>query len=127
MVMTNTTTDLSTPQSLLRTFSERLNSHDIDGLLALYEPTAVFEPRPGTVVTGTVAIRTALSALLATRPMIASRIDQALTADDVALVLNTWELTGIAPDGSPVRQGGRSTDVVRRQPDGRWLVAIDKP
>jgi uncharacterized protein (TIGR02246 family) len=127
MVMTNTTTDLSTPQSLLRTFSERLNAHDLDGLVALYEPEAVFEPQPGMVVSGTDAIRAALTELLATQPTITARIDQVLAADDVALVVNSWELTGTAPDETPIRQAGRSADVVRRQPDGRWLVAIDKP
>ena len=52
---------------------------------------------------------------------------QVLVAGDVALVVNDWVLTGAAPDGSAVRQTGRSADVVRKQPDGRWLVVIDKP
>jgi uncharacterized protein (TIGR02246 family) len=127
MVMTNTRTDLSTPQSLLWTFSERLNAHDLDRLVALYEPEAVFEPQPGTVVSGTEAIRAALTELLATQPTITARIDQVLAADDIALVVNSWELTGTAADETPIRLDGRSADVVRRQPDGRWLVAIDKP
>jgi uncharacterized protein (TIGR02246 family) len=127
MTMANTTTDLTTPEALLRTFSERLNAHDLDGLVGLYEPTATFEPQPGTVVTGRDAIERSLAELLALRPTITAEIAQVLTADDLALVVNVWQLVGTAPDGTPVHQSGRSADVVRRQPDGRWLVAIDKP
>jgi ketosteroid isomerase-like protein len=52
---------------------------------------------------------------------------QVLRADDIALVINEWTMTATAPDGSEVRQGGRSADVVRRQPSGAWLVLVDKP
>ena len=98
--------DQSTPHGLMRCFADRLNAADLDGLVALYEPSAAFEPQPGEIVRGRTVIREALDELLA---------------------INDWSLTGTAPDGTPVRQHGRSTDVVRRQPDGRWLVLIDKP
>ncbi len=119
--------DQSTPHGLMRCFADRLNAADLDGLLALYEPSAVFEPQPGTIVRGHTAIRHALDELLAIKPTIVADTVQTLVAGDTALVINEWQLTGTAPDGTPVRQQGRSTDVVRRQPDGRWLVLIDKP
>jgi ketosteroid isomerase-like protein len=50
-----------------------------------------------------------------------------LVADDVALAVSAWSMTGAAPDGSPVIKDGRSADVVRRQPDGSWKVLIDSP
>jgi ketosteroid isomerase-like protein len=59
--------------------------------------------------------------------VITSRVEEVLVADDIALVMNDWSLVGTAPDGSEVTQGGRSSDVLRRQPDGRWLVVVDKP
>ena len=125
--MTTTDVDLSTPEALMRRFAECLNAGDLGGLVGLYEPSAVFEPQPGVVAHGRTAIRSALQNLLATRPTIVAEVSQVLVAGDVALVVNEWALTGTAPDGTAVRQEGRSTDVVRRQPDGRWLVVIDKP
>ena len=65
--------------------------------------------------------------LLALRPRLDVTPVQVLRADDIALVVNDWTMTGTGPDGSPVRQGGRSADVVRRQTDGTWLVLVDKP
>ena len=119
--------DQSTPHGLMRCFADRLNAADLDGLVALYEPSAVFEPQPGAIVRGRSAIRHALDELLAVTPTIVADTVQTLVAGDTALVINEWVLTGTAPDGTPVRQQGRSTDVVRRQSDGRWLVLIDKP
>jgi ketosteroid isomerase-like protein len=95
--------------------------------VALYEPAAVFEPQPGVVVEGRQAIRQALAEVLALRPTMVAETVEVLQGDDVALVINEWTMTGTAPDGSEVRQGGRSSDVVRRQPGGEWLVLVDKP
>jgi ketosteroid isomerase-like protein len=30
-------------------------------------------------------------------------------------------------DGKPASMNGQSVEVVRRQPDGRWLFAVDFP
>lgn len=125
--MTESVIDTSTPEALMRTFTDRVHAGDLDGLVALYEPAAVFEPRPGVVVEGQEAIRQALAELLALGPRMIAETVQVLRADDVALVVNEWTMTGTAPDGTEVRQGGRSADVVRRQPDGGWLVLVDKP
>jgi uncharacterized protein (TIGR02246 family) len=125
--MTDTANNTTTPAGLMRVFTDRIHAGDLDGLVALYEPAAVFEPRPGVVVEGREAIRQALGDLLALRPTMVADTVEVLQADDVALVVNEWTMTGTAPDGSEVRQGGRSADVVRRQPDGSWLVLVDKP
>jgi uncharacterized protein (TIGR02246 family) len=108
-------------------FRDRLHAGDLDGLVALYEPDAVFEPEPGAVAHGHDEIRAALAPFLAVAPTMVVEPQQVLTADDVALVVNDWTLTGTAPDGEPVRREGRSADVVRRQPDGTWKVLVDRP
>jgi uncharacterized protein (TIGR02246 family) len=125
--MTTNEPDLSTPEALMRRFAELLNNADLDGLITLYEPTAAFEPQPGVIVHGHAAIRQALDELLALEPTIVAEVAEVLTANDTALVVNEWMLTGTAPDGTSIRQHGRSTDVARLQSDGRWLVVIDKP
>jgi uncharacterized protein (TIGR02246 family) len=128
--MTNATTpeiDTGTPEALMQSFAACMHAGDLARLVALYEPDAVFEPQPGVVVEGRDAIGGALAELLALRPRLDVTPVQILRADDIALVVNDWTMTGTAPGGSPVRQGGRSADVVRRQMDGTWLVLVDKP
>jgi uncharacterized protein (TIGR02246 family) len=126
--MTNSTIiDTTTPEALMRTFTACVASADLDALLDLYEPDAVFEPQPGVVVTGYADIRAALGQLLALEPKMEANTVQVLRRGDIALVVNEWTMTGTAPDGTEVGQGGRSADVVRQQPDGSWRVVIDKP
>ena len=50
-----------------------------------------------------------------------------VVADDIALYVGRWTLQGADPAGQPVSMGGESSDVLRRQPDGRWLIALDNP
>jgi len=116
-----------TPDTTVRLFAEYLNAGDLDAALTLYDDQASFLPEPGTVVTGTAAIRAALQSFFAIRPVLTGDIQRVVEAGDTALVVNAWTLSGALPDGTPVRQEGRSADVLRRQPDGRWLLLIDDP
>jgi ketosteroid isomerase-like protein len=43
------------------------------------------------------------------------------------LALTRWTLDGVGPDGAAIQMRGESSDVLRRQADGRWLVALDNP
>jgi uncharacterized protein (TIGR02246 family) len=125
--MTATETATS-PMHLMSLFAQRAAAGDVDGLMALYEPAAVFEPRLGTVLRGADAIRGALAAFAAMRPRIeyAGAAD-CVIVDDIAIVANTWTVFGHLPDGGTHRDGGLSADVLRRQPDGSWLILIDQP
>jgi uncharacterized protein (TIGR02246 family) len=116
-----------TPTRAIELVSERISAGDVDGALAMYEPGAAFTPQPGELVTGAEAIRAALERFAALRPRLEGQVERVIESGDVALVLNRWTLAGTAPDGAPIEMGGLSADVLRRQPDGRWLVLIDDP
>jgi ketosteroid isomerase-like protein len=49
------------------------------------------------------------------------------TGKDLALVYNDWTLSATGADGSPIERSGKAIEVMRRQPDGTWRVAIDDP
>jgi ketosteroid isomerase-like protein len=42
-------------------------------------------------------------------------------------VLGKFTLSGRRRDGTPFENASRFADVLRRQPDGRWLIAVDNP
>jgi uncharacterized protein (TIGR02246 family) len=123
---TGTSTPPTSPQDVIRHFERLLHERDVDGLVALYEPDAVFQT-PGGAVQGHDAIRSALQEFVALQPTIRGEIATVLEAGGTALLMNRWALEGTAPDGSPVRLGGVSADVMRRQPDGSWRVLVDNP
>lgn len=124
-----TTYDKATsPAHLMTLFAARAAAGDADGLLSLYEPQGVFEPQLGVVLRGSDAIAAALTELAAMRPRIEYGDEpDVVIVDDIAIVSNSWSMAADLPGGGVHREGGLSADVLRRQPDGSWLVLIDQP
>lgn len=127
--MTDTTTERATsPAHLMELFAARAASGDVEALLELYEPHAVFQPAFGVALAGREQIRPASAEFVAMRPRITYTAEpDVVITGDIALVANHWTMEATAPDGTVVREGGVSADVVRRQSDGSWLVLIDQP
>jgi len=115
------------PEELDRLFSEALNAGNLDALVALYEPQATLTPEPGQVVTGTQAIREALSAFVALKPTLTLEVKTLAQTGDLALTSAKWALSGTGLDGNQTTMSGHSVEVSRRQPDGSWLFVIDTP
>jgi uncharacterized protein (TIGR02246 family) len=115
------------PEELPPLFAQAFGAHDLEAALALYEPEATLIPQPGQVVTGTEAIREALSAFLALKPKFESEFKKAFRVGDVALLFSDWTLSASDPDGNAIEMSGRTSDVARRQSDGSWLFVIDDP
>lgn len=116
-----------TPEAIDTLFANALNAGDLEALVALYEPNASLMPSPGNVVSGTAAIREALAGFLAAKPSMTLTARTLSQTNDIALVSAAWQLSMTGQDGTPAQMNGRSVEVVRRQPDGRWLFAIDFP
>jgi uncharacterized protein (TIGR02246 family) len=118
---------VSGPERAVADLVNALQRGDLDGAAALYEPEAVMVARPGEIAREREQIREALRGFVALRPTLTTAASHVVESGDVALYLGRWTLTGAGPDGVPVTMGGESADVLRRQPDGRWLISIDNP
>ena len=122
-----------TPEEVHRLWAQAFDEGDVDAVVALYEPSATLVFQPGEEpVRGTEAIREALNGFLSMfegKPKFDLRFGKAFEAgeEDLALVLSRWTMTGSGQDGTPLEMAGQTADVVRRQPDGSWRVAIDNP
>jgi uncharacterized protein (TIGR02246 family) len=114
-------------QSIIDANNAAVAAQDMDAILATYEPGAVMATQPGTSATGTEALRGAFQYFLSVSPKITVTNSELLQTGDLALHSYTWKMSGKAPDGSPVEQAGLSVNVLRKQADGRWLIAIDNP
>lgn len=79
------------------------------------------------MATGTLALHKALVGFVALKPTMTSEAHQVVEAGDVALYCARWSLRGTDPTGNPVQMSGRSSDILRRQPDENWLIALDNP
>jgi uncharacterized protein (TIGR02246 family) len=54
-----------------------------------------------------------------------SDIRELKVLDDWAYLRNHLEVTMTPPGGAPVRRTGYTLTILRKQPDGRWLLARD--
>lgn len=113
--------------SIYAEFARCFNRRDMEGLLALYEADAVFVRGPGDHVSGRDAIRDALQGFLDTGGQISFRTRHAVQHGDIALLSNEYTLKGVDEDGKPFSMSGKTSEVLRRQSDGRWLYIIDHP
>lgn len=115
------------PLDAVTQFVDAMNQGDLETALGMYEPGASLVVKPGVVATGTVALREALAGFVALKPTLTSEVHQVVEAGDVALYCARWSLRGTDPAGNPVQMNGRSSDILRRQAGGNWLIALDNP
>ncbi len=115
------------PVETVNQLVEAVNQGDLDAAVACYEAGASLVVQPGQVAAGTQAIRDAFAGFLAMKTTITTEKYMVIQTGDIVLYSSKWSATGIAPDGAPVEMGGTSSDVLRRQADGIWLIVIDSP
>jgi uncharacterized protein (TIGR02246 family) len=117
-----------TPEDCDRLFGEHVNTGELEALMSLYEQTCSLVQRDGNVATGHSAIRGVLSRLVAMQAKISIEVVKVIEAgEDLAMVYNDWNMSANGPDGQPIQAAGKAIEVVRRQPDGTWLFALDDP
>ena len=117
-----------TPEEMHAVFAQAFNSGDLEALVALYEPDAVYVGGPEEITKGTAAIRGLLREALMSSPRLEIETTGVYRSDDgIALTQSRWTILAIEPDGNTVEVTGRSSEVLRRQADSAWLVVIDNP
>ena len=104
-----------------------INRGDLERAVAAYEPEAVLVAQPGQPARGSTQVRAALAGFIALKPTLTSEAQKVIEAGNVALYVSRWNLRGTDPAGKPVAMGGESADILRRQSNGRWLIALDNP
>lgn len=95
-------------------------------MLGLYEPDASLVRAPNEVVSGHEAVGAALRQFQAVGQMTVET-RYCIQTGELALASASWRISGSGPDGEPTEVEGTSADLLRRQPDGRWLLVVDHP
>ncbi len=117
----------SNPADTVTQLVKAVNQGDLEAAVACYETDATLIVQPGQVATGKKAIREAFAGFIAMKVTITTETHKTIQTGDTVLFISRWTANGTAPDGATVKMGGASSDVLRRQTDGRWLIAIDNP
>ncbi|HLG59952.1 MAG TPA: DUF4440 domain-containing protein [Vicinamibacterales bacterium] len=116
--------DVRQINAVSESFSKAVIGKDWKAAAALYTVDGVLYPPDEAAVRG----RTAIEICLAVLPPLADlklRSTKVEGRDDLAYVQGTYTMT-IAGDGTapPAQESGYYLEIRRRQPDGRWLIAV---
>lgn len=115
------------PAELHPLFRDAFNQRDVDTLTALYEPHVILVV-DGKNVCGRENIRAALESMLHRRGRMTRETRTVVESEQgLALLHGGWVVEPAEVKGSGPATRGLSTEVVRRQSDGTWLLVIDSP
>ncbi len=117
------------PEDGDRIFMNALARRDIDAIVELYEPDAIFIRANGARAHGRAEIRVAVQELATLNAEYAIRdIVSVLSSDgSIAVTRMRYAMSFTRRDGKPATVEARTMEVMRRQPDGSWRFIIDSP
>lgn len=115
----------SRPEDVHPALAAAFDAGDLDGALALYEPSAAFVIKPGVVTEGPDELRAALARYVGLGARLTIEPRTFVRSGEVVLALGKFRFAGRRRDGSPFERESGFADVLRQTPDGDWLIAID--
>ena len=118
------TEDENAIRQLVATWLEASAAGDVETVLNLMTDDVIFMV-PGQEPFGKQAYRAAVEAMKSVRLEGKSDIREINVLGDWAYMRNYLEVTIPLPEGKFVRRSGYTLTVLRKQPDGRWLLARD--
>lgn len=111
----------NSPAEICRLFQQYMAVGDIDSVLSVYEPEAVFLNQSGEVKKGEEGLRQELVSFAAKKAIFDFNIKQVIQSGDIALMHTEWKVS------SPQEMSVYAIEVARRQPDGTWRWLIGDP
>jgi ketosteroid isomerase-like protein len=120
---------MTTPEEVLNSVVEGINTGNLDALMMLYETDACFASQPGQLAESPETIRQSLRGFTDMKNgKLDLKVKRVLQTSDLALVTSEWSFSGTGPDGKLVNIAAKSADVPRRQQaDGSCRFIIDNP
>ena len=110
----------NSPEEICRLFQRYMREGDIESLLSLYDPEAVFLTQSREVEKGQ-GLREQLTSSAVAKAQFDFKIRQVIQAGDIALMHTDWNVS------SPQQMFVYAIEVARRQPDGTWRWLIGDP
>ncbi len=119
---------MTTPEEVLNSVVEGINTGNLDSLMMLYETDACFASQPGQLAKSPETIRQSLRGFTDMKyGKLDLKVKRVLQTSDLTLVISEWSLNGTGPEGKVGNIATKSADVLRQQAGGTWRLVIDNP
>ena len=112
----------NSPEEICRLFQMYMAEGNLEGLLSIYDPEAVFLNQSGERKEGRPGLREVLAPLVAAKTNFDFTILQVIRSGDIALMHTRWRQLH-----SPEPSSMHAIEVARRQADGTWCWLIGDP
>jgi ketosteroid isomerase-like protein len=109
------------PEEICLLFQKYMGEGDLESVLSVYDPDAVFLNQSRDVTKNREDLRRELAPLVARKARFDFTIKQVVQADDIALMHTAWSVSGPQP------MKVHAIEVARRQQDGTWRWLIGDP
>ncbi|WP_213278775.1 YybH family protein [Chryseobacterium indologenes] len=116
-----------TEEGAVAYFRHCIKNGDAAGALSCFHPEAVYINRDGKELRGLEQISLAMNEICRSKLDIQGEVPHVTVVNDVAMWLDQWEMTGIAPDGHAIHMTGHTSCIMKRNEDGEWLWLVDNP
>jgi ketosteroid isomerase-like protein len=110
-----------TPEEICSLFKQYMAEGDLESLLEIYDPEAVFLNQSGETNQGRHGMRQVLAPLAAAKAVFEFNIRQVIRSGEIALMHTEWRVF------SPQPMSVYAIEVARRQPGGGWRWLIGDP
>ena len=110
-----------TPEEICSLFKQYMAEGDLESLLEIYDPDAVFLNPAGELRKGRNEIKEELRPFTAARATFEFDIKQVIRSGEIALMHTQWKVSWPQP------RSEYAIEVARRQPDGTWNWLIGDP
>ncbi|OUR59572.1 hypothetical protein A9Q74_17535 [Colwellia sp. 39_35_sub15_T18] len=115
---------LNTIKSMTAAFHQK----DMRGIMASYENGGAIMFEPGKAITDPDVIQKMFEGFFQINANFTyPKGHEVYIANDIALHIAPWVMTGNTPDGTELSESGLSIAVLRKQTNGDWLMVLDNP
>jgi len=108
-------------------FEKNLNAGDLEQIVSLYEPGAVFVSPSGETLVGRDQIRQVLAGLIEKKARFESHVVRAVTVADIAVLYANFQGTVMEAPDKLAEVRSHAIDVLRRQSDGKGKLIVGDP
>jgi ketosteroid isomerase-like protein len=120
--------ELNTPLETIKSMTATFHQKDIKGIMANYEKGAAVMFEAGNAITDREIIQKMFEGFFQINPNFTyPKGHEVYIANDIALHIAPWVMTGKTPDGTELLKSGLSIAVLRKQTNGEWLIVLDNP